>query len=80
MMENCAYNPKNTGVSKFHSNGQLELREGENNEELDTSVKIKVQVDAYKALNRPVIDPTWTRVITNYAELSLRDISNEADG
>ena len=43
-------------------------------------VKIKVQVDAYKALNRPVIDPTWTRVITNYAELSLRDTSNEADG
>ena len=58
----------------------MELREGENNEELDTSVKIKVQVDAYKALNRPVIDPTWTRVITNYAELSLRDTSNEADG
>ena len=40
-----------------------------NNEELDTSVKIKVQVDAYKGLNRPVIDSTWTRVITNYAEL-----------
>ena len=31
-------------------------------------------------MNRPVIDSTWTRVITNYAELSLRDTSNEADG
>ena len=79
-VENCAYNPKNTAPQSFTVNGQLELREGENNEELDTYVKIKVQVDAYKALNRPVIDSTWTRVITNYAELSLRDTSNEADG
>ena len=79
-VENCAYNPKNTASQSFTVNGQLELREGENNEELDTSVKIKVQVDAYKGLNRPVIDSTWTRVITNYAELSLRDTSNEADG
>ena len=79
-VENCAYNPKNTASQSFTVNGQLELREGENNEELDTSVKIKVQVNAYKGLNRPVIDPTWTRVITNYAELSLRDTSNEADG
>ena len=79
-VENCAYNPKNTASQSFTVNGQLELREGENNEELDTSVKIKVQVDAYKGLNRPVIDSTWTRVTTNYAELSLRDTSNEADG
>ena len=79
-VENCAYNPKNTASQSFTVNGQLELREGENNEELDTSVKIKVQVNAYKGLNRPVIDPTWTRVITNYAMLYLRDFSSEADG
>ena len=39
-----------------------------------------VQVDAYQTLNRPVIDTRWTRVITNYAMLYLRDLSNEADG
>ena len=51
-MENCAYNPKNTRLKVYTVNGQLELREGENNEELDTSVKIKVQVDAYKGVEQ----------------------------
>ena len=50
------------------------------NEGLDTAVQIMVQVDAYQTLNRPVIDTRWTRVITNYAMLYLRDLSNEADG
>ena len=49
-------------------------------EGLDTAVQIMVQVDAYQTLNRPVIDTRWTRVITNYAMLYLRDLSNEADG
>ena len=40
-VENCAYNPKSTASQSFTVNGQLELREGENNEELDTSVKIR---------------------------------------
>ena len=60
--------------------GHLELNEDENNEGLDTAVQIMVQVDAYQTLNRPVIDTRWTRVITNYAMLYLRDLSNEADG
>ena len=67
-------------AQSFLVNGSLELNEDENNEGLDTAVQIMVQVDAYQTLNRPVIDTRWTRVITNYAMLYLRDLSNEADG
>ena len=67
-------------AQSFLVNGSLELNEDENNEGLDTAVQIMVQGDAYQTLNRPVIDTRWTRVITNYAMLYLRDLSNEADG
>ena len=79
-VENCAYDPKSKAAQSFLVNGSLELNEDENNEGLDTAVQIMVQVDAYQTLNRPVIDTRWTRVITNYAMLYLRDLSNEADG
>ena len=67
-------------AQSFLVNGSLELNEDENNEGLDTAVQIMVQVDAYQALNRPVIDSLRTGVRTNYAMLYLRDFSSEADG
>ena len=79
-VKDCAYDPKSKAAQSFLVNGSLELNEDENNEGLDTAVQIMVQVDAYQTLNRPVIDTRWTRVITNYAMLYLRDLSNEADG
>ena len=79
-VEDCVYDPKSKAAQSFLVNGSLELNEDENNEGLDTAVQIMVQVDAYQTLNRPVIDTRWTRVITNYAMLYLRDLSNEVDG
>ena len=79
-VDGCDYDPQNKEAQKFTVTGHLDLEDGENNTEMDTTLQIRVQVDAYQALNRPVFDLHWVKVITNYVQVSLRDFSNEAEG
>ena len=75
-VDGCDYDPQNKEAQKFTVTGHLDLEDGENNTEMDTTLQIQEHLDDKHALNRPVLELQWDKVITNYVQYSVKDFSN----
>ena len=80
-IEHCAYQENSKKAQKFEVIGQLVFDDPETNgDHLDTTVKMPIEIAAYKKLNAPILGEANAPELSNEISVSLIEASAQAQG